>query len=431
MWPRWAEPDNGAVFFFIILPFYAIYYFVFPVVWCPPPPHPIVAASCLPLSARAHRYCIGYFIYSFQLFPISRISNRWLHAFTYSFVAPHKGVTCHRFISHLRLTPPPPPSGFEHPFDSSDAIILPMVQKGKLEETMLEAVPQMAVQIINSYWSSSPASVITILSISFSALSLLNTIWFYAYWQFYRCKRTRDVPSPLALYNYKLDGVRDGIYSFSKPQKEVSRAEAMSFNPSVMANSRTLDNTLSKEKEKTVVRDEQIAIELIAGVGDEQQHHGVLGRGGLAAVELPPRVRVGGGGGVFEEVGGLDAADAIAAAVTATRKQCKLEAAAEMAALKAEVERLKHEQQQQQQHQPLRSRASLAVEGGVALEFNSSQSDQQVIVILMPRVTFDALFVSLVLQIVLTLRRELAAKNAAQVPPHPPPLFSIVLTLTP
>ena len=276
-----------------------------------------------------------------------------------------------------------------------------MVQKGKLEETMLEAVPQMAVQIINSYWSSSPASVITILSISFSALSLLNTIWFYAYWQFYQCKRTRDVPSPLALYNYKLDGVRDGIYSFSKPQKEVTRAEAMSFNPSVMPNSRTLDNALSKEKEKTVVRDEQVAIEMIArplsarlfeaGDGDEQQHQGGVRRGGLAAVELPPRVRAGGGGGVFEEVGGSDAADAIAAAVTATRKQCELEAAAERAALKAEVERLKQEQQQRQQQQPLRSRASLVVEGAVALEVNPSQADQQVIVTLLSRVACDVL----------------------------------------
>jgi len=116
MWPRWAEPDNGAVFFFIILPFYAFYYFVFPVVWCAPPPPPpppsIFTASCLPLSSLPQRYCIGYFIYSFQLFPISRISNRWLHAFTYSFVRPQKGVTCGRFIPHTRLTLPPLPSPF-------------------------------------------------------------------------------------------------------------------------------------------------------------------------------------------------------------------------------------------------------------------------------------------------------------------------------
>jgi hypothetical protein len=209
-----------------------------------------------------------------------------------------------------------------------------MVQKGKLEETVLEAMPQMAVQIVNSYWSSSPASVITILSITLSSLSLLNTIWFYAYWQFYRCKRTRDVPSPLALYNYKLDGVRDGIYSFTKPQKDVRRAATISFNPTVLPNSSILDNALSK----TVVREGEVAIEMMARP--------------LKAVEvgLPPRMaKAGDGGRVIAEVQFSDhehAADAITAAVAATRAQCQLEAAIERAALQAEISMLKLQQQQ-------------------------------------------------------------------------------------
>jgi len=58
-WPKWASPDSLPVFLFMIIPFYCIYYVIFPVVW----------------------FLLGYAIYSFQLFPISRISNRWLYAF--------------------------------------------------------------------------------------------------------------------------------------------------------------------------------------------------------------------------------------------------------------------------------------------------------------------------------------------------------------
>ena len=58
-WPKWASPDSLPVFLTMILPVYFIYHVIFPVVW----------------------FLLGYAIYSFQLFPISRISNRWLYAF--------------------------------------------------------------------------------------------------------------------------------------------------------------------------------------------------------------------------------------------------------------------------------------------------------------------------------------------------------------
>jgi hypothetical protein len=58
-WPKWASPDSLPVFLFMIIPFYFIYHVVFPVVW----------------------FLVGYALYSFKLFPISRISNRWLYAF--------------------------------------------------------------------------------------------------------------------------------------------------------------------------------------------------------------------------------------------------------------------------------------------------------------------------------------------------------------
>ena len=58
-WPKWASPDSLPVFLTMIVPIYVLYHVVFPVLW----------------------FLLGYLIYSFQLFPISRISNRWLYAF--------------------------------------------------------------------------------------------------------------------------------------------------------------------------------------------------------------------------------------------------------------------------------------------------------------------------------------------------------------
>jgi hypothetical protein len=59
VWPKWASPNSMPVFLLLIVPIRFIYYIVFPPVW----------------------FLLGYAIYSFQLFPISRISNRWLYAF--------------------------------------------------------------------------------------------------------------------------------------------------------------------------------------------------------------------------------------------------------------------------------------------------------------------------------------------------------------
>lgn len=58
-WPKWASPDSLIVCLTMILPLYFIYYILFPIVW----------------------FLLGYVLYSFQFFPISRISNRWLYVF--------------------------------------------------------------------------------------------------------------------------------------------------------------------------------------------------------------------------------------------------------------------------------------------------------------------------------------------------------------
>ena len=112
-------------------------------------------------------------------------------------------------------------------FDTSDAIILPMVQKGKVEETIIEAVPQLAIQLLNTWLLGQLQNMpqLTVFSISLSVMTLTNTLWYYAYWNLFRCMPIRDVPSALSLYNYKLSGVKDGICSFSKKSSEVVEIE--------------------------------------------------------------------------------------------------------------------------------------------------------------------------------------------------------------
>jgi hypothetical protein len=179
-WPKWASPDSFLVIVTLILPFYILYFVVFPVVWV----------------------FVGYIIYSFQLFPISRISNRWLYMFVYSFKAEK--------------------DSYRRRFDTCDAIILPMVQKGKVEETVLESVPQLVIQLVNGYLLGQHFQGFAIFSIALSVLSLSNTVWNFAYWNLFRCKPIRDVPSSLSLYNYKLSGVKEGMFSFGKLSRDVS-----------------------------------------------------------------------------------------------------------------------------------------------------------------------------------------------------------------
>ena len=57
-------------------------------------------------------------------------------------------------------------------FDTSDAIILPMVQKGKVEETIIESIPQLVIQITNT-WQLGQLLImpaLTIFSISLSVM---------------------------------------------------------------------------------------------------------------------------------------------------------------------------------------------------------------------------------------------------------------------
>jgi hypothetical protein len=212
-WPKWASPDNLPVFVTLILPFYFIYHVVFPVIW----------------------FLVGYIIYSFQLFPISRISNRWLYLFVYSFAVEKES--------------------YRRRFDTSDAIILPMVQKGKVEETILESVPQLIIQLINTYMLEEFAVMdeVTLFSISLSVLSLSNTIWYYSYWNLFRCKPIRDVPSSLSLYNYKLSGVTDGQYSFGKPSHDVNEFEMTAKDQML---SITIGDTVLNHKRAISVEDE-------------------------------------------------------------------------------------------------------------------------------------------------------------------------------
>jgi hypothetical protein len=102
-----------------------------------------------------------------------------------------------------------------------------MVKKGKVEETILESIPQLAIQLCNTWLLGQLNNMppFTIFSISLSVISLANTMWYYAYWNLFRCMPIRHVPSTLALYNYKLSGVTDGAFSFAKTSHEVVEIE--------------------------------------------------------------------------------------------------------------------------------------------------------------------------------------------------------------
>jgi hypothetical protein len=197
-WPKWASPDNLFVFLLMLVPLYFIYFVVFPVVW----------------------FFVGYALYSFQLFPISRISNRWLYAFVCVcvFLLASEADSCIRYSFSRECDPQ-----HRKRFDTSDAIILPMVQKGKVEETILESVPQLTIQLINAWMLDELGMMqpLAIFSIALSVFSLSNTVWYYGYWNLFRCMPIRDVPCALALYNYKLHGVSDGELSFSISMQKI------------------------------------------------------------------------------------------------------------------------------------------------------------------------------------------------------------------
>jgi hypothetical protein len=214
-WPKWASPDSLPVFFALILPFYILFYVVFPVVW----------------------FFVGYVIYSFQLFPISRISNRWLYMFVYSFKAEN--------------------DSYRRRFDTCDAIILPMVQKGKVEETILESVPQLVIQLVNSFLLGKTAKMqgFAIFCITFSALSILSTLWYCAYWNLFRCKPIRDRPSSLSLYNYKLSGVKEGAFSFGKLCHVVSDVNEIEMAEQDNMLSVTITDTVLNDKSGTATND--------------------------------------------------------------------------------------------------------------------------------------------------------------------------------
>jgi hypothetical protein len=187
-WPKWASPDSLPVFLTLILPFFFVFHVLFPVVW----------------------FFVGFIFYLFQLFPISRISNFWLYVLVYSFAVEK--------------------DSYRRRFDSCEAIIIPIVHKSNIEHTILESLPQLAVQLVNGYFLGYISNIrdvaklplITLVSMSLSAFCLFNTLWNYAYWRLCRCKPIRGTPSSLSLYNYKLRGVTDGIFSLNKPTHVVN-----------------------------------------------------------------------------------------------------------------------------------------------------------------------------------------------------------------
>jgi hypothetical protein len=176
-------------------------------------------------------------------------------------------------------------------FDTSDAIILPMVQKGKVEETILESIPQLVIQLVNTWMlgqlQSMPA--LTIFSISLSVISLTNTVWYYAYWNLFRCMPIRDVPSTLSLYNYKLGGVKDGAFSFSKASSEIVEIELSELEKmqSVTVSGTILNDDDAGDEQPGQLPPKNAMVHLSAAPRTETSEAGVLN----APVGLSPGVR--------------------------------------------------------------------------------------------------------------------------------------------
>jgi hypothetical protein len=126
--------------------------------------------------------------------------------------------------------------------------------------------------------------VFTIFSISLSVLSLSNTIWcvfianpmicrlhyssrYYAYWNLFRCKPIRDVPSSLSLYNYKLSGVKDGVFSFAQPSHNVVELELSDLDKmlSVTITGSVLNAESALPEDSSVVANDKMPRKLAPG----------------------------------------------------------------------------------------------------------------------------------------------------------------------
>jgi hypothetical protein len=219
-WPKWASPDSLPVFLSLIMPFYFVYHVVFLIVW----------------------FLVGFIFYLFQLFPITRISNFWLYVLVYSFAVEK--------------------DSYRRRFDSCEAIIIPMVHKSNIGHAFLESVPQLAIQLVNGYFLGDISNIrdvaklplIALVSMSFSVLCLFNTIWNYAYWRIYRCKPIRGAPSSLSLYNYKLRGLTDGIFSLNKPTHFVNDIKLVERDETVFGV--TIADSVLNEKSSTADNDD-------------------------------------------------------------------------------------------------------------------------------------------------------------------------------
>jgi hypothetical protein len=133
-----------------------------------------------------------------------------------------------------------------------------MVQKGKVEETVFESIPQVVIQTLNSWLLRTLQNLPpqAVFSITLSIVSLSNTMWYYAYWNLFRCMPIRDVPSPLSLYNYKLSGVKDGFFSFSRTSSAVSDIELSEIMNTVVVsdtvlNEKILDGEIMNDEPKS------------------------------------------------------------------------------------------------------------------------------------------------------------------------------------
>ena len=97
---------------------------------------------------------------------------------------------------------------------------------------------------------------------------------YYSYWNLFRCKPIRDVPSSLSLYNYKLSGVKDGTFSFGKPSDDVAEIDLSDLDKmlSVTISGTALeDESKNDQMPKKVAPARLLEIEVVRPFDDDDE----------------------------------------------------------------------------------------------------------------------------------------------------------------
>jgi hypothetical protein len=134
-------------------------------------------------------FVAGHVLYCCKVFPISRVSNLWLHLYT-------------RSNKHT----------------SSVVIIIPLLQESIFEEMLTESVPQMIIQIVNNTLTNGWGPL-SYFSTSMSALMILDGVWRLVYYRLYLKIKIDAIPTDLSRDVFNFQCIAEGENSLGKSVK--------------------------------------------------------------------------------------------------------------------------------------------------------------------------------------------------------------------